>query len=82
MNCSELNYSSLYAFVKFYSARAAKKAKERINGRRLLGGQFLKVSFSFPLWQSSHGNNVLHQLLHNLEARPRLFERWIVLSTR
>ncbi|XP_020628514.1 RAD52 motif-containing protein 1-like [Orbicella faveolata] len=82
VNCSELNYSSLYAFVKFYSARAAKKAKERINGKRLLGGQILKVSFSFPLWQSSHGNNVLYQLLHNFEARPRLFERWIMLSTR
>jgi len=37
----------MYAFVKFYSARAAKKAKERISGKRLLGGQFLKVSFSF-----------------------------------
>ena len=49
VNCSDLNYSSLYAFVKFYSAREAKKAKERISGKRLLGGQFLKVRFSFPL---------------------------------
>jgi len=46
VNCSDLNYSSLYAFVKFYSARAAKKAKERISGKRLLGGQLLKVQFA------------------------------------
>ena len=44
MNCTDLNYSSLYAFVKFYSARAARRAKESISGTRLLGGQFLKVS--------------------------------------
>ena len=37
VNCPDLNYSSLYAFVKFYSARAARKAKERISGKRLLG---------------------------------------------
>ena len=70
MNCSDLNYSSLYAFVKFYSARAAKKAKERISGKRVLGVQFLKVSFSFLFWHSSHGNNVLCQLLHDFEASP------------
>jgi len=46
VNCSDLNYSSLYAFVKFYSARAAKKAKERISGKKLLGGQLLKVQFA------------------------------------
>ena len=64
LNCSDLNYSSLYAFVKFHSARAAKKAKKRISGKRLLGGQFLKVSFSF----SPCGNNFLPQLLHNFQA--------------
>ena len=63
LNCSDLNYSSLYAFVKFHSARAAKKAKERISGKRLLGGQFLKVSFSF----SPCSNNFLPQLLHNFQ---------------
>lgn len=44
VNCTDLNYSSLYAFVKFYSARAARRAQESISGKRLLGGQFLKVS--------------------------------------
>ena len=63
VNCPDLNYSSLYAFVKFYSARAARKAKERISGKRLLGGQFLKVSFGFLFWQSCHGNNVPCQML-------------------
>ena len=75
MNCSDLNHSSLYAFVKFYSVRAAKKAKERISGKRLLGGQVLKVSFSVLSWQSSHDNKVLYQLLHNFEAR------WLVCWT-
>ena len=64
LNSSDLNYSSLYAFVKFHSARAAKKAKERITGKRLLGGQFLKVSFSF----SPCDNKFLPQLLHNFQA--------------
>ena len=45
VNNTNLNYSSTYAFVKFYSARAAKKAKENINARRFLDGQVLKVSF-------------------------------------
>ena len=63
VNCPDLNYSSLYAFVKFYSARAARKAKERISGKRLLGGQFLKVSFVFLFQQSCHGNNILCQML-------------------
>lgn len=49
VNCTDLNYSSLYAFVKFYSARAARRAKEGISGKRLLGGQFVKVSFSAAL---------------------------------
>ncbi|KAL9962063.1 hypothetical protein ACROYT_G031131 [Oculina patagonica] len=46
VNCMDLNYSSLYAFVKFYSARAARRAKEGVSGKRLLGGQFLKVQFA------------------------------------
>ena len=37
--------SSMYAFVKLYSRRAASRARGRISGRRLLAGQFLKVSF-------------------------------------
>ena len=48
MNGSNINYSSIYAFVKFYSPRAARKAKESIGGKHLLDGQFLKVSFAVP----------------------------------
>lgn len=33
----------MYAFVKFYSARAAANAKEKIHGKWFLGGQALKV---------------------------------------
>ena len=43
---SLINGSSLYSFVKYYSARAAARAKEQISGKRLLDGQFLKVSSS------------------------------------
>ena len=44
MNNVNFNCSSMYAFVKFYSRRAASQARGRISGRRLLAGQFLKVS--------------------------------------
>ena len=47
MSSVNLNYSSMYAFVKFYLARMARQTKERISGRRLLAGQFLKVIFMF-----------------------------------
>ncbi|KAM7428722.1 RAD52 motif-containing protein [Porites harrisoni] len=40
------NCSSMYAFVKFYSRRAASRAKGRISGRCLLAGQLLKVQFA------------------------------------
>ncbi|XP_068735033.1 RAD52 motif-containing protein 1-like [Montipora capricornis] len=46
LNGSNLNQSSIYAFVKFYSAKAAKRAKESLSGKRLLDGQFLKVQFA------------------------------------
>ncbi|XP_022800798.1 RAD52 motif-containing protein 1-like isoform X2 [Stylophora pistillata] len=40
------NCGSSYAFVKFYSARAARRAKENIHGKWILGGLFLKVRFA------------------------------------
>ena len=46
LNGNSINHSSIYAFVKFFSAKAAKRAKESISGKRLLDGQFLKASFS------------------------------------
>ncbi|XP_015765918.1 PREDICTED: RAD52 motif-containing protein 1-like isoform X3 [Acropora digitifera] len=41
-----INHRSIYAFIKFFSAKAAKRAKESISGKRLLDGQFLKVQFA------------------------------------
>nr|QIC49986.1 RAD52 motif-containing protein 1 [Actinia equina] len=38
--------SSLYAFVKFYSTKAAARAQRETNGKWLIGGQFLKVQFA------------------------------------
>ncbi|XP_074607396.1 RAD52 motif-containing protein 1-like [Acropora palmata] len=46
LNGNSINHSSIYAFVKFFSAKAAKRAKESISGKRLLDGQFLKVQFA------------------------------------
>ncbi|CAH3141419.1 unnamed protein product, partial [Pocillopora meandrina] len=40
------NCASSYAFVKFYSAREARRAKESTHGKWILGGQFLKVQFA------------------------------------
>ncbi|XP_027042436.1 RAD52 motif-containing protein 1-like [Pocillopora damicornis] len=37
------NCASSYAFVKFYSAREARRAKESTHGKWILGGQFLKL---------------------------------------
>lgn len=61
VNGSNINYSSIYAFVKFYSPRAARKAKESIGGKHLLDGQFLKVSFDFRQIQYT-GSYVLSDL--------------------
>ena len=41
------NCASSYAFVKFYSAREARRAKESTHGKWILGGQFLKVKRLF-----------------------------------
>ncbi|XP_001630648.3 RAD52 motif-containing protein 1 [Nematostella vectensis] len=40
------NTGGLYAFVKFYSAKAALRAKEEVNGKWLIDGNILKVQFA------------------------------------
>ena len=52
MSNVNFNCSSMYAFVKFYSRRAASRAKGRISGKRLLAGQFLKVGFELVIYRS------------------------------
>ena len=54
----------MYAFVKLYSRRAASRARGRISGRRLLAGQFLKVSFELVKtlkrpWNNDYNKNTV-----------------------